>query len=127
VNDTASCTDDLSDRPIPFDTILDLCRVQQRRIVLSVLADEHRPLTVRDLTHVITTHNHDAPLTEVPEKAVTQIQVSLHHIHLPKLEAAGVIEYDPKNQLVELTNEFDQLQPALSTIVDADPGLDPPT
>lgn len=42
------------------------------------------------------------------------------------LEDLSLIEYDQERQLVEPTPQFDQLQPQLSAIIDADPGLEAP-
>lgn len=106
-----------------FDSVLDLCQNQHRRIVLGVLAEEQRSLTLNDLTKTVLKYNHQTPLTEASEDVLTEIRVSLYHIHLPKLAAAGFIHYDPEHQLVEPTEHLDQMQPTLSTILTADPSL----
>lgn len=116
----------MSERSIEFDTVLDLCRDQHRRIVLAVLADQQRSLTVNELRNAVIKHNHHEPLTEASTEVITQIQIKLCHIHLPKLEEAGVIEYDSGQQLVEPTAEFNTLQPHLSTIIDIDPDFETP-
>ncbi|WP_226479131.1 DUF7344 domain-containing protein [Natrinema amylolyticum] len=109
-----------------FDTLLELCQDQHRRIILAVLASEKRSLTVNDLTKAIIKHNHHTPLREISKEESMQIQVELHHVHIPKLEDQSLVEYDQERQLVEPTLQFDQLQPQLSAIIDADPILDPP-
>ncbi|WP_224447969.1 DUF7344 domain-containing protein [Haloprofundus salilacus] len=111
---------------IEFDTVLDLCRDQHRRIVLAVLAEEHRSLTVNDLSKAILKYNHHAPVTEVSEEVLAEIRLSLYHEHIPKLASKGVIEYDPERQHVVPTERFDQSQPLLSSIIEADPGLQVP-
>jgi hypothetical protein len=116
----------MSERPITFDTVLDLCRDKHRRIVLAVLAAEQRSLTVNDLRRTILTRNHHTPVIDASEEVLTEIRVSLHHVHIPKLESTGVIEYDSERQLVEPTEQFDQLQPHLSAIIGTDPNLDEP-
>ncbi len=116
----------MSKRSITFDTVLDLCGNKHRRIVLAVLAEEQRSLTVNDLRGTILTYNHHTPVTDASEEVLTEIRASLSHTHIPKLESAGVIEYDSERQLVEPTERFDQLQPHLSTILDIDPNLDEP-
>ena len=108
---------------IEFDTVLDLCRDQHRRIVLAVLAEEHRSLTVNDLSKAILKYNHQTPVTEVSEDVLAGIRLSLYHEHIPKLESEGVVEYDPERQHVVPAEWFDQLQPSLSAIIEADPGL----
>lgn len=114
----------MNESPIEFDTVLDLCRDQHRRIVLAVLAEEKRSLTVNDLTKTILKYNHQTPVTEVSEEILTEIRLSLDRVHIPKLESVGVIEYDPERQHAKPADRFDQLQPYLSAIVDLDPTLE---
>ncbi|NUB91653.1 hypothetical protein HTZ84_09410 [Haloterrigena sp. SYSU A558-1] len=109
-----------------FNTLLELCQEHHRRIILAVLATEKRSLTVNDLTKAIVKHNHHTPLLEVSEEESRQIRISLHHMHIPKLEDLSLIEYDQERQLVEPTPQFDQLQPQLSAVIDADPELEAP-
>ncbi|MCU4926319.1 hypothetical protein OB905_10035 [Halobacteria archaeon AArc-dxtr1] len=116
----------MTERSIAFDTVLDLCREEVRRIILAVLAEEQRSLTVNDLRGTILTYNHQTPVIHASEEVLTEIRISLSHTHIPKLESAGVIDYDSERKLVEPTEQFDQLQPHLSAIIDTDPDLDEP-
>ncbi|MDS0473529.1 hypothetical protein [Natrinema sp. 1APR25-10V2] len=109
-----------------FDTVLRLCQEQHRRIILATLAHEKRSVTVTDLTKTILKHNHHTPPAEVPEEEAKQIRLALHHVHLPKLADHSLVNYDQEQQLVEPTPQFDQLEPQLSTIIDADPDLETP-
>lgn len=116
----------MSKRSIEYDTVLDLCRDQQRRIVLAVLADQQRSLTLNDLVKTIIKHNHHRSVTAVSGDELSRIRLSLFHEHVPALEAASVIDYDSDRELVEPTERFDELQPYLSAIIEADPELEPP-
>ncbi|MGQ3412107.1 DUF7344 domain-containing protein [Natrinema sp. LN54] len=116
----------MTEDPIAFDAVLDLCRDKHRRIILAVLAEERRSLTVNDLRKTILSCDHHLPVTETSEATLTEIERSLHHTHIPKLESAGVIDYDSDRQLVEPTDQFDRLQPHLSAILDIDPTLEDP-
>lgn len=109
-----------------FETVLDLCRHQQRRIVLAVLDNEQRSLTRNDLTRSILKYNHQVPVTEASDEVRTEIQMMLHHVHIPKLQSSGVIEYDTERQLVTPTNQFDQMQPIIAAIIDADSSIEAP-
>lgn len=113
----------MSGSSFEFDTVLDLCGNKHRRVVLALLAEQQRTLTMDDLTKAIVKHNHHTPLTAVSGETVTRIKTSLYHAHIPKLEAVGLVEYDSERQLVEPTEQFDRIEPHLSAIVDADPGL----
>ncbi|SFR85097.1 hypothetical protein SAMN05216559_0031 [Halomicrobium zhouii] len=115
----------MTDDSVAFDAVLDLCRDGHRRIVLGVLADQDRPLTMQDLAKAIVRHNHHTPFPAVSGETVTEVQHALHHRHVPKLVASNVVDYDAARRTVAPTG-FDRLQPALSAILDADPDLSPP-
>lgn len=114
----------MSDGVPDYDTILDVCSDRQRRVILAKLLEQNRPLTMRDLMHAIAKHNHHAPLEELASEVMERVQISLHHIHLQKLQAAELIEYDTDRQLVEPTEMIDEIHPTLAAILDADPALD---
>ncbi|MFC6718377.1 hypothetical protein ACFQGT_12105 [Natrialbaceae archaeon GCM10025810] len=81
---------------------------------------------MNDLSKAILKYNHRTPVTEVSEELLAEIRIALSHDHIPKLESAGVIEYDPERQHVVPTERFDQLRPLLSAIIEADPDLQLP-
>lgn len=116
----------MSERTTEFDTVLDLCRDRHRRTVLAVLANRHRSLTLDDLVKAIVKHNHHLSVSEVSGDELSQIRIALSHKHVPAMEAASVIDYDLDRELVEPTARFDDLQPYLSTVIEADPELEPP-
>jgi len=116
----------MSETTLTFDLVLDLCQHQYRRIVLGVLAAEQRSLTLNDLAQTVLKYNHQTPITEASEDVLTEIRLSLYHVHLPMLTSKGIITYDSDRQLVEPTEQFEQIQPTVSTIVDADPTLEAP-
>ncbi|WP_224333834.1 DUF7344 domain-containing protein [Haloprofundus halobius] len=111
---------------IAFDSILNLCQNQQRRIVLAILVAEQRSLTLDELTKTVFEYNHRTPLTEVSVDVRAEIRLSLYHVHLPKLASEGLISFDSDRQLVEPTEQFEQGQPTVSTILDADPTVEVP-
>lgn len=110
--------------PTSFDDVLDLCRHEHRRILLAVLAARQDSFSMDELAAAIVHHNHHAEVAEVTDGTVDQIRRSLHHDHLPRLEAAGLIEYDTDTHSVECTDEFGRVQPHLSTILSVDPVLE---
>ena len=77
-------------------------------------------------TQTVLEYNHQASPTEVSEDVLTEIRLSLYHIHLPKLASDGLVTFDPDRQLVEPTEQFEQVQPTLATILDANPTLETP-
>lgn len=116
----------MSENPIAFDAVLNVCQNQHRRIVLEMLVEEQRSLTLDKLTEAILEYNRLTPATKASEDTSTEIRVSLHHVHLPKLAAEGFVNYDREQKFVEPTEQLEQGQPTLSTILDADPSLELP-
>lgn len=114
----------MSETPVAFDSILKLCWKQHRRIVLKTLAEERQSLTLDRLTEAILRYNHHTPPAEASEDVITEIHLSLCQVDLPKLASEGMIDYDPEHQLVKPTEQLDQVQPTISTILEADPSLE---
>lgn len=79
----------IGETSITFDTVLDLCRDQRRRIVLAVFAEEQSTLALIDLSKVVLKHNRHTPVTEVTKEVLTLIRLSLYHMHIPTLASAG--------------------------------------
>jgi hypothetical protein len=106
-----------------FDTVLDACKHSHRRIVLATLVERHQSVSVDDLATAIVTHNHHMPPTDVSGETLTRIRTALHHVHLPKLDEVGFIEYDSEHQLVEPTARLDSGESHLLAVLNADAEL----
>ena len=116
----------MSDPRHTFDSVLDLCQNQHRRIVLGILVAEQRSVTLNELTEAIIEYNHDTPPTEASDELLGETRISLHHHQLPKLAAEGFITYDPDREHAEATEQLMQVEPTVSAILDADPELEAP-
>lgn len=116
----------MSEKPVAFDSLLNMCQKKHRRIILRSLAEEQRSLTLDDLTEAIFEDDHRTTPTKASENVLTEIRLSLDQVDLPKLASVGFVNYDREHGLVEPTEQLDQVQPILSTILDADPSLKAP-
>lgn len=85
--------------PLDRDTAHDLLSSERRRQVLSCLTD-HSSMALPDLADEIASREYDGTLAQVPADAVLQIYRSLYQTHVPKLEAADVLNYDQDQDLV---------------------------
>ena len=109
-----------------LNAILDLCRTQHCRTMLAVLAEERRTLTLNDLSKAVLKYEYETPVTAATEDELAEIRLSLYHFHIPKLASEGVVEYDHEREHVVPTARFDELQPALATILEAEASLQEP-
>lgn len=82
-----------------------LSNKHRRRVLLALL--DHNPQTVEELSTPDDTHTGD---TE-------GLRVELHHSHLPKLEAAGLVEWDRETYQVVKGPRFGEIKPLLELLV----------
>ncbi len=70
----------------------------QRREILRFLMDSSdATTTIDDLVKYLKSREIEQTGNH-PGCSSTEIKISLHHIHLPKLEEAGLIEYDQRSE-----------------------------
>jgi len=67
-----------------------------RRVLMAELADEGATPTLADLVDIV--------VEDPSAKARKRSRIELHHVHLPMLEDAGVLRYDPDEQRVVRTD-----------------------
>jgi DNA-binding transcriptional ArsR family regulator len=83
-----------------LDRAFRLLAAPERRVLLSVLQErDGGPVDVSTLARDLSTRlrEHDPDRARTPD----DLQIALHHVHLPKLEAAGVVEWsDDRVRLV---------------------------
>ncbi|RBI64390.1 ArsR family transcriptional regulator [halophilic archaeon] len=90
------------DDALSTDDVFDLLADQRRRNALAVLRDRDCAVALPELA-AETKARCDAD----PDRQ--DVEVSLHHAHVPRLAAAGVVRYDGSR--VELTDAATQLDP----------------
>lgn len=87
------------------DLIFDLLSAGRRRAVLRHLEHELDEVSFSDLTEAVAIKE-GLPADGTPDD-YKKVYVSLYQTHVPKLEQAGVIEYDRDENTVSLTEKAD--------------------
>lgn len=78
---------------------LDLLGSKRRQTVLEQLVDgDDRTQSLGSLATAVAQSEQGSELGAVPTE---RVRISLHHAHLPKLDDAGVVDYDSHEQTVE--------------------------
>ena len=102
-----------SEQRMTTETALDLLTNQQRQQILRRVADTPDGTTVDQLTQ----HLRGADsLQPGGNSSVEHRGIELHHVHLPKLQDANVIEYDTSQGTVHQGREFQQVLALLKAI-----------
>lgn len=76
--------------------LLELLADERRRYVLYYLQDRENA-ELEEVTEQVAAWETETPPEELDEKTVRNVRTSLYHGHLPKLEEAGIIGYDPRH------------------------------
>lgn len=76
----------------------------RRRYAVWYLQQHSNPVPVATLAAEITAWEQDTSTTTVSQDAVERVRIALHHNHLPRLEAAGIVEHDTEREQVEATD-----------------------
>jgi len=74
----------------------ELLTSDRRRHALSALTSRMSPMELPDLAREVA-EREAGPDPDCPD-TLRRVQLTLHHIHLPKMDALGVIEYDPSTK-----------------------------
>lgn len=104
-NDDADGSEDrASDREVPetarvslsLDATFDMLAHSERRIILQMLvSSSDHTATIDELVTRLVQHEADKT-GEMPNP--DGIETQIHHVHLPKMENVGLIEYDARSE-----------------------------
>lgn len=75
-----------------------LLAAERRRAALDVLAGRTTPAALTDVARALAEQE---AADDPDEAAVERVAVTLHHVHLPRLDAAGVADYDPETRRID--------------------------
>lgn len=78
------------------DDVVDTLASERRRLVLAVLQARDEPVGRSALAREVAAYQRN----ESSPSAVEEVEVTLHHVHLPKLEAVGLVERDAEAETV---------------------------
>lgn len=90
--------------------IFDLLRNQRRRFVLHHL--ENNPdeaVSLGDLADQVAAWEYDVPREEVSSTQRKRVYTTLQQSHLPKMDRAGILEFDADRGLVRSTDVLDDI------------------
>ena len=74
------------------DIALAMLADESRRLAVQALFERHGPIQVADLAAAVA----EQIPAESSDRSEREIATALHHVHLPKLADANLIDYDPR-------------------------------
>ena len=91
----------------PFDAVFDALADERRRETVSQLVEAGGEMSVDGLLAAVAT---DSRGIETVADGSGRHAIRFHHVHLPKLEDVGLVEYDHETETVELTDLGETIQ-----------------
>lgn len=97
--------------PIDNDEAYDVLGARRRRFVIVCLHEHETSLGLADIADELASWEHDAKLTDIPAEEVKRTYLDLYHRHIPKLEDAGIVEYQQDTDMVALAELAENFLP----------------
>ena len=105
--------------PLSTAAVHELLAHRRRHTIVRLLEDGVDPIPCSDLVELIVDREHDSPTAEDRY----HVLVGLHHNHLPRLDDAGVIDYDHDHRTIRRDGNFDELVRAIENRPEAVPAF----
>ena len=110
---------ELSDR-LTRDDLFEMLSNERRRCALYYLQQQDGPVELKDVVDYVTAWQYDSHLSEIDTSERMCVYSALHQAHLPKLDEAGLIDYDSESRLIESRDELEYAR----LYLEYDPGND---
>lgn len=110
-----SVTDDGDRERLSKDVIFELLKNRRRREVLQYLLEADETVTLGELAEQIAAWENDTEITALSSDQRKRVYVALYQTHLPKMDDAGIIDYDQDRGLITLSDNADLLMMYLDT------------
>ena len=92
--DEKSSTDELT-----ASDLHSLLAVERRRLILGILTEGITTVKLKELVMEVVEREDGIDTTD--EDVIERVTIGLHHNHLPRLDDAGLVDYDPDSHTVD--------------------------
>lgn len=89
----------------------------RRRALVDALSSHDDPISDEELARQIAACEKGVSVDDLSTEAIQEVYFSLHHVHLPKLASADVIEYDADQNEVSQGSAFETAAEILDTVL----------
>ncbi|MFP8952577.1 ArsR family transcriptional regulator [Natrialbaceae archaeon A-arb3/5] len=111
----SSVADSEEEDGLSKDVIFELLKNRRRREVLAYLLEAEETVTLGELAEQIAAWENDTEVNALSSDQRKRVYVALYQTHLPKMDDAGIVEYDQDRGLISLSENADLLMMYLDT------------
>jgi hypothetical protein len=108
-DETGTGVDDASEEALPLDVTFEMLKNRRRRLVLSYLRENGETTRIGDLAEHIAAIENDTDVAQLNSQQRKRVYIGLYQCHLPKMDDAGVVDFNQDRGLVDLRENADQL------------------
>lgn len=90
-----------SGEELPVDEIFHILQNERRRMVLEYLQETDDSVRMRDVAEQVAAWENDTTVEELSSDQRQRVYIPLYQSHLPKLDKAGIIDYQQNRGIVE--------------------------
>jgi hypothetical protein len=101
--------------PLSRDMVFDVLKNQRRRYALHYLKQAEGTVQLSDLAEQVAAWENDTTVGAISAAERKRVYTALYQSHLPKLDDAGIVDYNQNRGIVELATAAEQLDPYLET------------
>lgn len=104
-------------RAFSVDEAFEALAHRRRRVAIDFLRRRDGPATLSELAAEVAAREREGDGECTDGVAPERVQISLHHVHVPKLVEAGILEREG-DEAVSVSEDVDQLDPIIDLIRD---------
>lgn len=117
--ETTFASGELTNR-LSRNDLFEMLSNERRRCVLYYLQQRDGPVDLNEVVDYVTAWQYDLPISDLDSRRRMCVYSALHQAHLPKLDAAGFIDYDRENSTITARDEVEYAR----LYLEYDPGND---
>ena len=91
------------------DLVFDILSSARRRYLLYYLREADEPVHINELAEQVAAWENETDVEDLSSQQRKRVYVSLYQSHIPKLESAGIVDYDEESGLVSLTSRANRI------------------
>jgi DNA-binding transcriptional ArsR family regulator len=92
------------------DALFDALSHRYRRFALAALCGRDEPVALADLAVEVTEQETGEIGENLSKERAREIEISLYHVHVPKLDDTGIVEFDRDRNTVSVCNEIQSVR-----------------
>jgi hypothetical protein len=100
-------------RMVSLDRLFEILSKRRRRYVFYYLEQRDGPVPVDELVIAINEWEDETP-EEIPNEKFENVEISLQHNHLPKIDEIEYVRYDPEQQVIQINESSPELDAFLT-------------